>query len=64
MGEPRRRDARRSGGAGQGPCGRAGQDWTPTGRFAQETTVPLDLKTIEDYGPERLFGSMNKRNPM
>ena len=47
--------------AGQGG---AGQDGTPTGRFAQETTDPLAPQSIEDNCPERLFGSTNNRNPM
>ena len=34
-------------GGAAGP-GRAGQDGTPTGRFAQETTVPLARQCIED----------------
>ena len=42
----------------------AEQDGTSTGRFAQETTVPLAFQGIEDNCPERLFGSTNKRNPI
>ena len=44
--------------------GWAGQDGTPTGRFAQEATVPVALQGIENNCPECLFGSTNKRNPM
>ena len=39
--------------------GAAGQYGTLTGRFAQETTVPLALQTTEDNCPERFFGSTN-----
>ena len=44
--------------------GRAGQDGMPTGRFAQETTVPLAPSTVEDNCFERPPGSTNKGNPM
>ena len=47
--------------AGQGG---AGQDGTPTDWFAQETTVPRALQSIEDNCPGHLFGSTNKGNPM
>ena len=54
-----------SGGARRGGwAGRARQDWTPTGLFAQDTTVPRALQGIEDNCPEQLFGSTNKGNPM
>ena len=51
--------ARRSGGDG-----RAGQNGTPTDRFAQERTVPLTLWRIKDKRCGRLLGSTNKGNPM
>ena len=53
--------AAQSGAAGRGGTG---QDRTPTGRFAQDTTVPLAPQGIEDNCPERLLGSTNKGNPM
>ena len=31
-----------------GTLGRDGQDGTPTGRFAQDTAVPLTVQTIEE----------------
>ena len=50
-----------SGGARRGVCaGRARQDGTPTGMFAQETTVTRSLQGIEDNCPEHLFGSTDK----
>ena len=45
----------------------AGQDGTPTGRFAQETTVPLalqGLQGIEHKSLEHLFGNTVQINPM
>ena len=42
----------------------AGQDGTPTERFAQETTVFHTFQGIEDKCLERLSGSTNKRNSM
>ena len=48
--------------AGRG--GGAGQDRTPTERFAQETTVPRTFQGIEHTYPELLPRSTNKRNPM
>ena len=49
-----------------GTAGRGGdgQDRTPTGRFAQETTVLLAFPNIEENCFERFSGSTNKRNPM
>ena len=44
--------------------GGAGQDGTPTNRFAQGTTVSSTRQGIEHTCPERLFRSTNKRNPM
>ena len=44
--------------------GGAGQNGTPTVRFAQETTVPLTPQTIEENLPGRASGSTNKENPM
>ena len=44
----------------------AGQDGTPTGWFAQETTVPLaphSFQVIEDKH-ERPFGNAKKRIPV
>ena len=51
--------AQRSGGDG-----RAGQNGTPTDRFAQERTAPLTLWRIKAKRCGRLFGSTNKRNLM
>ena len=44
----------------------AGQDGTPTRRFAQEAgpPVPQDLQGIEDNCRERLFERTKKRNPI
>ena len=39
------------------------QDWMPTEMFAQETSLPRTLQSIEDTSP-RLPRSTNKRNPM
>ena len=52
----------RDGAVHGGTAGRGGdgQDGTPTGRFAQEITVPLTLQTIEEYPPRRVYGSTNK----
>ena len=47
-----------------GRRGGAGQDGTPTEQFAQKTSVPHTLKSIEDTSLERLRRSTNKRNPM
>ena len=56
------------GGAANGEAARrggAGQDGTPTGRFAQEKTVLfVAFQGIVDNCPERLFGSTEKRTPM
>ena len=41
---------------------RAGQNGTPTGRFAQDTTVPLSLWRIRNKGGGPLFGSTKKAN--
>ena len=43
--------------------GGAGQDGTPAGRFARETTDPFAFQGMEDMCPGRCFVS-NKRNPM
>ena len=58
--------AGRDGAGHGGTAGRGGdgQDGTPTGRSAQETTVPLTLQTIEESPPGRLSGSTNKGNPL
>ena len=56
-----------SGGAAHGGAagrGRARQDGTPTGRFAQEAAALLALQGIVDNRLERRFGSTNKGNPM
>ena len=53
--------ATHGGAAGRGG---AGQDGTPTDRFAQETIVLRTVQGMEDNRPERFFGSTNKRNPM
>ena len=37
---------------------------TPTGRFSQETTVPLALQGIDDNCHDRLFSKTNNGNPM
>ena len=58
-GEEGRGSARRG-----GKADRAGQDGTPTGRFAQDKTDPLAAQSIEENCPERFFGSTNKRIPM
>ena len=52
-----------------GAAGRrgAGQDGTPTGRFAQDATFPFalqDPQCIASNDPEYLSGSSNKGNPM
>ena len=47
-----------------GRRGGAGQDGKPTGRFAQETTVPLASQRNVDNCPEFLSGNKNKRDPM
>ena len=47
-----------------GRRGGAGQDGTPTKRFAQETSVPRTLRGIENTSPERLSRRTNKGNPM
>ena len=39
--------AAHGGAAGPGGDGQDGQDGTPTGRFAQNTTVPFTLQTTE-----------------
>ena len=44
--------------------GGVGQDWTPTEQFAQGTSLPRTLQSIENILPERLSRSTNKRNPM
>ena len=48
--------------AWQGRRGGAGQDGTPTDRFAQETTVPLTLQSIKHNCPERFFRSTDIRS--
>ena len=50
------------GAAQSGAAGRDGteQDRTPTGRFAQEITVPVGPKGIEDNCPEHFLASSNK----
>ena len=59
-----------SGGGGilyGGAVGRGGaeRDKTPAGLFAQETTVPRASQGTEDNFPGgRIYGSVNKRNPM
>ena len=42
-----------------GTAGRVGdgQDGTPTGRFAEEITIPLNFQTNEEYPPGRVSGS-------
>ena len=56
----------RGGAARGGAAGRGGdgQGRTPTGRFAQNTTVSLTLQTIEENPPGRVSGSANSRVPM
>ena len=44
--------------------GGVGQDWMPTELFAQETSHPRTLQSIEDTSPERLSRSTNKQNPI
>ena len=44
--------------------GGVGQDWVPTEMFAQETSLPRTLQSIEETSLERLSRSTNKRNPM
>ena len=44
--------------------GGIGQDWLPTELFAQETSLPRTLHSIEDTSPENLPRRTNKRNPM
>ena len=58
--------AERFGAAQSGAAGRSGtgQDRTPTGRFAQDTTDPFAPQGIVDNCPQRLLGSTNKGNPM
>ena len=54
-----------SGGARQGSwAGRARQDGTPTGLFAQDITVPRAPQRIEEKCLEQLFESKNKENLM
>ena len=38
--------------------------WIPTELFAQETSLPRTLQSIEETSPERLSRSTNKRNHM
>ena len=42
--------------------GKSGQDWTPMGYFAQETTVFHGFQSMEDNCLECFCGSANKRN--
>ena len=52
----------RSGARQDGRAGDDGQNRTPTGRFVQETTVPLIPQTIKKNYPELVSGSTNKGN--
>ena len=63
------RRAGRFGAAQSGAAGRGGtrQDRTPTGRFAQDTTVPLAPLSFENNCPERSSEARTKeilRKPM